>query len=91
MAKLIIECTVDRSKRPSWMNRLISFLSSAQRRTYVGTSDEMVGIYGGVESYLRQMNLSGQAGVTLDAELTKDGDIHIKKNGRTFAEMSFEE
>lgn len=51
----------------------------------------MEGIYGGVESYLRQMNLSGQAGVTLDAELTKDGDIHIKKNGRTFAEMSFDE
>ena len=91
MAQLIIECTVDRLKRPSWMKRLISFLSTAQRRTYMGTMDEMEGVYGGVESYLRQMNLSGQAGVTQDAEFTDEGDIYIKKNGRTFAKISFEE
>lgn len=86
---LDIYCTVDRAKRPEWMKRLLSFLSSAQRRTYQGTSDEMEAIYGGVESYLRQMNMSGQAGILLDAELTKDEDIHIKKNGQTFIELTF--
>lgn len=86
---LDIYCTVDRAKRPEWMKRLLSFLSGAQRKVYEGTSDEMTAIYGGVESYLRQMNLSGQVGVTLDAELTEDGDIHIKKNGRTFVDIRF--
>lgn len=86
---LDIYCTVGCANRPEWMKRLLRFLSGAQRKVYEGTSDEMEGIYGGVESYLRQMNMSGQAGVTLDAELTKDGDIHIKKNGRTFIEIRF--
>lgn len=88
--KLDIYCTIIREKRPEWMKRLLSFLNCAQRKAYIGTQDEMTGIYGGVESYLRQMNLSGQTSFVLDAELTKDGGIHIKKNGRTFIEMTFQ-
>lgn len=86
---LDIYCTVDRTNRPEWMKRLLSFLSGAQRKVYDGTSDEMAGIYSGVVNYLRQLMLSGQTCVILDAELIMDNSLSIKRNGRTFIEIRF--
>lgn len=84
MAQLKVECTVDRSKRPAWMNRLISALSNAQWKQYEGTLDELKGIRSGLEHFIRQMKMAGQTPVELTTEIDTGNVLLVKKNGKAF-------
>lgn len=81
MKQLDITCTVERSKRPAWMKRLMSVVSNSQWKSYEGNLDEMKAIRSGIEHYIRQMKLAGQTPVELTTEIATDNVLLIKKNG----------
>mgnify|MGYP003474965764 CR=1 FL=1 len=89
MAALKVECTVDRSKRPAWMKRLISALNNAQWKQYDGTLDELKGIRSGIENFIRQLKMAGQTPVELTTEIATNNVLLIKKNAKAFVTIEF--
>ena len=89
MAALRVECTVDRSKRPAWMKRLISALGNAQWKKYEGTLDELKGIRSGIENFIRQLKMAGQTPVELTTEIATGNVLLVKKNGKAFITAQF--
>ena len=89
MAALKVECTVDRSKRPVWMKRLVGALSNAQWKKYEGTLDELKGIRSGLEHFIRQLKMAGQTTVELTTEIVTGNVLIVKKNGKAFITAQF--
>ena len=89
MAALKVECTVDRSKRPVWMKRLVGALSNAQWKQYEGTLDELKGIRSGLAYFIRQMKMAGQTTVELTTEIVTGNVLIVKKNGKAFITAQF--
>lgn len=89
MANLMINCTVDRSKRPEWMKRLMSALSNSQWKTYNGTIDELKCIRSGLDCFIRQLRMSRQISVELSTEITTGNVLLVKKNGKAFITAAF--
>lgn len=89
MAVLQAECTVDRSKRPQWMTRLMHAISNVQWKRYDGTEDELKGIRSGIDHFIRQIKLSDQTSLDLVTDITKEQVLQVKKNGKTFINVWF--
>ena len=89
MANLIINCTVDRSKRPEWMKRLMSALSNSQWKNYNGTIDELKCIRSGLDCFIRQLRMSKQTAVELSTEIATGNVLLVKKSGKAFITAEF--
>lgn len=89
MKQLGINCTVDRSKRPAWMKRLMSVISNMQWKKYEGTLDEMKAIRSDIDHYIRQMKMAGQTPVELTTEIATNNVLLIKKNAKAFVTIEF--
>ena len=89
MRQLGINCTVDRSKRPAWMKRLMSVISNMQCKKYEGTLDDMKAIRSGIDHYIRQMKMAGQTPVELTTEIATNNVLLIKKNAKAFVTIEF--
>lgn len=89
MAQLKVECTVDRSKRPQWMKRLLTVISNTQWKSYDDTIEELKGIRSGLEHFIRQMKLAGQTNVELTTEIATGNVLLVKKNGKAFITAQF--
>lgn len=71
------------------MIRLLKVIGNAQWRKYEGTAEEMAGIRSGVDNYIRQMRMAGQAGVEISTEMAVGNVLLVKKYGRAFITVQF--
>ena len=79
MAILVFECTTAKERRPEWLRQIVAVLRNVQRKSYIGSREDMEEIQYSLNAFIRQLKLSGTLNVDVTTEITSGNVLLIKK------------